>query len=451
MNRHGYMRVVLLVTAVAISLVPQSASAQPGPASSAAGEPSRLGLPAGFASWAQLFDAQRPLDEAATRVEDAASAHPGSGFTSVTVDAAKGTLTVFWHGTPSKAEQAVLDHVRHQGTTVTLVPARYSKLDLDRQVAQIALDATAGGAERVTHITKRPDGSGIEVGVAPAQAPSARTGAPLGSSLAHVQAAGRDVELTITIGSNDRAPGLSRESDTPAYWGGALVRYSADSYCSSGFAVHWPQDGNDYMTTAAHCGGVWQTYSNGNFTSTMGPGTPGGTGYDLMFIRTASGTAGRIYTGPRAYAAGQGSMPVTRASHTHVGDSLCTGGAATGWHCYIRASGPTQDCRAWVAAVGLGNCFNVEGGITTVANQLIAGHGDSGGPVWTPINGFDQPNSSADARGLISSRPDGWADIPCGNDPVFNQPNTCSTAVWFTDVVSAIGPWAASGMYVKTS
>jgi hypothetical protein len=135
-----------------------------------------------------------------------------------------------------------------------------------------------------------------------------------------------------------------------------------------------------------------------------------------------------------------------------VGDSLCTGGAATGWHwSIIRASGPTLDCRAWVAPIGLGNCFNVEGSITTVAGQLIAGHGDSGGPVWTPINGFDQPTSAADARGLISSRPDGWADIAWATTPVLNQPNTCSTAMWFTDIVSAIGPWVSNGgTFVKT-
>jgi hypothetical protein len=95
--------------------------------------------------------------------------------------------------------------------------------------------------------------------------------------------------------------------------------------------------------------------------------------------------------------------------------------------------------------------FNVEGGITTVAGQLIAGHGDSGGPVWTPINGFDQPTSAADARGLISSRPDGWADIAWATTPVSNQPNTCSTAMWFTDIVSAIGPWVSKGgTFVKT-
>jgi hypothetical protein len=144
-------------------------------------------------------------------------------------------------------------------------------------------------------------------------------------------------------------------------------------------------------------------------------------------------------------------MPVRRASHTHVGDQLCTGGAATGWHCFIRASGPADDCRAWVREVGLGDCFNVEGGISTIEGQLIAGHGDSGGPVWTPINGFDRPDSAADARGLISSRPDGWPAIPCGTHPMNGAAMHCSTAVWFTDIVSAIQPWVTlGGMYVKT-
>jgi len=446
-----FLLAAIVVASMVTSLTPLSTSAAVDLGTVPAAEPSRLGLPSGFTSWRQLFDVQAPLDDVASRIEDIASANPKSGFTSVAVDAKTASLTVYWHGEPSRVERAALDAVLARGTKIKVVQARYSKLELDAQVAVIAQDAKSSGVERITHITKQPNGSGIQVGVAP----DIRTGqvgtatpAGLGSRLPHLQTAKRSVDITVVRASNSTAPTLERGSDSPPFWGGAVVRYSANTYCSSAFAVHWPADGNDYMTTAAHCGGVWQTYYNGDFTWTMGPGTPGNGGFDLMFIRTSS--AGRIYTGPRAYAGGQGSMPVQRASHTHVGDQLCTGGAATGWHCYIRASGPTQDCRPWVANTGLGNCVNVEGGITTVAGQLIAGHGDSGGPVWTPINGFDQPNSAADARGLISSVPVGWSDIPCGNDPVLNQPNTCATAVWFTDIVSAIGPWAASGMYVKT-
>jgi hypothetical protein len=140
-------------------------------------------------------------------------------------------------------------------------------------------------------------------------------------------------------------------------------------------------------------------------------------------------------------------MTVTSVSHTHVGDTLCTSGSFSGWHCYIRASGPTQDCRE--TYLGLG-CFNVEGGISEVANQCIAAHGDSGGPVWSPVNGFDNSNSTADARGLISSIPIGWTDnTPCGTDP-YGAVQYGTTAIWFTDILSGIAPWAASGMYVKT-
>ena len=128
---------------------------------------------------------------------------------------------------------------------------------------------------------------------------------------------------------------------------------------------------------------------------------------------------------------------------------MCVSGALSGVRCSIRASGPTRDCRDWVWQIGLG-CFNVEGGISSVG-ELIAGRGDSGGPVFLPINGFNQPNSAAVALGLLSSIPLGWdVDPPQCFDPLYGGTRDCAAAIWFTDILSAIQPWAASGMFVKT-
>lgn len=455
--RTASVAAVLALAAVAVPVA--TAQAGQGPsgkapltASPQSPIPNSVKLPGGYTSWQAYFDFQTKLDTAATNIEGVAGATPSSGFTSTTVDAATRSLTLYWKGAPSAAEQKAIDATRASGIVIHLQSAKYSQKELDAQVGQIQKDAVGTGGTRVLSITKQTDGSGILVGVssAPGTAASPHQAAAvsqIGKSLPHLQDAESKVSITVFSTPDSAGAELSREADNSPYFGGALIEQSPYA-CSSGFAVHWEHDGYDYMTTAAHCEGVGGTWRNGAGAA-IGVGTPGNAGYDLEFIRIPSGesSAGYIYTGPRAYAAGQGAMNVSGASHTHVGDSLCTSGSFSGWHCYIRASGPTTDCRE--TYLGLG-CFNVQGGISTVANQCIAAHGDSGGPVWSPVNGFNQPNSTANARGLISSIPVGWTDnTPCGTDPS-GKAQTGTTAIWFTDILSGIAPWAATGMYVKT-
>jgi hypothetical protein len=411
---------------------------------------SPAGLPAKFKSWDELFTVQRALDDAASRIEAAADKSPDSGFTSLRVDPETNSLTVYWRGDPAGAEVAVLDVVRSSGINVQRLPAKYSRKQLDQKVALIEKDAVRVGNWRISQITKRPDGAGVEVGVVPvggSGADRSPSGPWADEKLPNLQSAIRAGDVFIVETRTEARP-MFRENDSPSgngHFGGSLIR--GPGVCSSGFAVHWPGVG-DYMTTAAHCGGVGSAWFNGA-GEFMGYMTNGNIGYDLRFIQTPS--AGRIWSGPQIYRPGQYHVPVRRASHTHIGDWLCISGSFTGIRCSVRASGPTSHCG--VDAIGLGPCFNVEGGISSV-HELIMGEGDSGGPVFLPINGFNQPNSAADARGLVSSSPErsresGWGPYPCF-DPLSGGVRNCFTALWFTDILSAIQPWAASGMFVQT-
>jgi hypothetical protein len=432
---------------------------RPAPAQEAASGVSLAGLPPGFTSWQELFDAQRPLDDAATRIEAAARANPTSEFTSVRVDAESNQLTLYWRNAPSRAERDAIDAARARGISIKLIAARHSKAQLDAQAELITRDARRPTGERVVFVTKRPDGSGITVGVDPgskgangASAQPAVTPA-LGRSLPNLQAAAALGGITVVAAPDRGNPALLRESDGVPYYGGAQIR-SPLGRCTSGFAVHWPSVG-DYMTTAGHCGWSGATITNGVYQH-MGVMSEGNVGYDLRFIRTVGtpGSAGRIYTGSPATFPGQTITAVTRASHTHVGDWLCVSGAIRGLRCSIRASGPTIDCRDWVEDLGplanVNGCIYVEGGISSV-DELFAGAGDSGGPVFVPINGINQPNSQADARGLISSIPWGWVSQWCVDPTTGTGGFDCGTAVWFTDILNAIAPWAATGMRVKTA
>ncbi|WP_327009394.1 hypothetical protein OHA72_20425 [Dactylosporangium sp. NBC_01737] len=436
-----------LIVAAGLAVAGSPAGAAPVPDPAADG-PSLAGLPAKFRSWDELFAVQQVLDSAATRIEDAAGARPGSGFTSLSVDPETASLTVYWNGPPSAAEATVLAAVRRSGIKVRLVPARYSRAQLDAQVSLIAQDAGAAG-EQIVRITKRPDGSGVDVAVAAAPGidPNA---SPPGHSLPHLRAAQANGHVTVTPAGDP--PALASRQYDDGYGGlsgGSLVRAVLPdevSWCSSGFAVRW--NGGDYLTTADHCRFTGYDVKNGD--RVIGHGTPGpGIFYDLAFIQTPGGSLGRIFTGVGAYAQGtQGYLPVKTASHTNVGDWLCVSGAFTGWACSIRASGPTLDCYNKIDGV----CVRVEGGISSVG-QKVMGDGDSGGPVWLPINGITNPNSGVNARGIIHSSPDNASgNFPRYDclDQVRGGIRDCWTAFWFTDLIDAIQPWVSSGMYVKT-
>lgn len=454
LTRIGVATAVFVVIC-GVGQAPAAASPDtPSAASDSTLGPTPAGLPKGFDSWQQLFDAQQPLDEWATRLEEAAQASQGSGFTSVRVDAELNLLTLYWRGEPSVAEQKVINAVRADGIDVKLVPARYSRSELDSMVDLVGLDARKRAGDRVSYITKQPDGSGLTVGVQPDPAGAfSFDSSTLGRELPHLQAAIAKGGITVRAAPKQKNPLALREDDGVPHAGGALVRNTVSrGRCTSGFAVNWPSVG-DYMTTAAHCGWVGVNFANGADVH-MGVMTNGNTGYDMRFIRTVGspGSYGAIYTGSPARVAGQTGANITGASHTHIGDWLCVSGAFRGLRCSIRASGPTVDCRDHVATHGLGNangCWYVEGGISSV-NELFFGHGDSGGPVYVPLNGINRPDSRGNARGLISSLPVGWNWQSCPN-PVDGGTGQCATAVWFTDIVSAIAPWAATGMRVKTN
>jgi hypothetical protein len=251
----------------------------------------------------------------------------------------------------------VIESVRALGIKIKLLPAKYSRAELDAKVDLIGLDARKRSGDRVSYITKHPDGSGVTVGVQPGSAgASPLDGSTLGRELPHLRAAVAQGGITVRAAPKQQNAPFLRESDGVPHAGGAIVRNAASGgRCTSGFAVNWPSVG-DYMTTAAHCGWTGVSFTNG-IGQHMGVMTNGNFGYDMRFIRTVGspGSYGAIYTGSPATVAGQTGANITGASHTHIGDWLCVSGAFRGLRCSIRASGPTVDCRDWVEVTGLGN------------------------------------------------------------------------------------------------
>jgi hypothetical protein len=454
----------------------------PGAASASADDPKRpapgsvaishVGLPSTFKAWDELFKVQQVLDDAASRIRAVVERSAQSGFANVYVDAETNSLTLYWRGQPSGAEARLIESVRGEGITVLMRPARFSQADLDRQVELILRDFESPTAERLAFVTKQPDGSGIEVGVSrPGSAtPGLRdrsAPADLGESLPHLQRAAQKGGVTVVESWGASTPYATREHDTRPYYGGAVTYGGLQ--CTTGFSVHWPAvNGRDYLTTAAHCGEVGQKYYTstelGGLGTEIGVGTAGNAGFDLMFIQMNENSDPWIYTGAPAWATPQGRLPVRTSSHTNWGDWLCVSGAITGWACSLRATGPT----VITTESYLGQPVRVEGAISSVG-QIVAGWGDSGGPVWLPINGISNPNSGVNARGIVKGAPQQPYRSAC-NPPARRAPwpnehlctcptpaqvsssrRICSDGIWFTDLRAAIQPWInAGGMYVET-
>jgi hypothetical protein len=456
-----------------------------GAASASADEPERpapgsvtisnVGLPSKFKSWDELFKIQHVLDDAASRIRAMVERSAQSGFANVYVDAETNSLTLYWRGQPSGAEARLLDSVRGEGITVRVRPARFSQAELDQQVELILRDFKAQAAERLAFVTKQPDGSGIEVGVfrpgsATPDLSDRLVPADLGRSLPNLQRAVGMGGVTVVESRGASTPYATREHDTRPYYGGAVVFGGPGGIqCTSGFSVHWPAvNGRDYLTTASHCEGVGQTFytstENGGLGTAIGVGTSGNAGYDLMFIQMNENSDPWIYTGAPAWATPQGRLPVRTSSHTNWGDWLCVSGAITGWACSLRATGPTVN----TGYSYLGQPVRVEGAISSVG-QIVAGWGDSGAPVWLPINGISNPNSGVNARGIVQGAPHqpyesvcraparraAWPYEHLCRCPYPAQlgggTRLCSDGIWFTDLRSAIQPWVnAGGMYVET-
>lgn len=201
----------------------------------------------------------------------------------------------------------------------------------------------------------------------------------------------------------------SRQSDSSAYWGGAVI-YAPAGSCTSGFPWNWGSVNG--MLTAGHCvpnggtikapsGSVMGTVRNGTFENwNTGVGTVLMSGQsiyrgDLAFIEFNSGvySGTSIYRGNSSSSTGSavGEMWSRRSA---IGDQFCTGGAVSGEIC-----GWTVDQINTNAVDGGGErLVNATRGKRTVLTGSLS-RGDSGGPVYT-VNS----NGKVAAKGIISAK-----------------------------------------------
>jgi hypothetical protein len=402
------MKTALLGTAAAVAALLSAPAAMAGTHPDAAKQPTvaprfsgqlpgAASAPAGAASWADLMRVQGKLDAAADRI----TALRAGGLAGITVSAETKSLRVYWKGTLPAAVRtaAKLD----AGLSLRTSSAAWSQRELGAAARRLA------AAGDVASVAPATDGSGLRVSMK-ATAPTMRR-----ASVAKL-AAGVPVAFERAA---TPSPAYSRGDDSPPYWGGA--RWNG---CSTGFAV-W-QGGYSRMLSAGHCA------DNGNAAYDGGGQYMGGVyaddnAYDRLLINTTS--AGRIYDG--GVGTGEFSKPVVGASHSYVGDWLCTSGAYSGARCNIQV-------KAVNVNLNVGYTIYQTVRAEQVDHTNAVGNGDSGGPVFS---------LSADPNKVIAKGTNTAIDlstqVPCTGIPTSTY-RKCAWRMYYVDVVNSLNAYGAS-------
>ncbi|WP_089155469.1 hypothetical protein [Micromonospora sp. NBS 11-29] len=404
------------VAAIGLTLVVTGVSAAPavaapaGKATTTRSFVDGVGVPAGFASWAELFTVQQRMNTAAERIERAARRGPDSGFAGIVADPTARQLQVYWKGT---APAGLLAAARRVVPTRVL-PAAYSQREL--AVAASRLRAAAGS--EITTVGPRADGAGLLVGT--------QHGLLGAASLAGVP---------VTVQTGVAAAPATRWDDTTPWWGGGAWRNSATGGgCSTGFAVF--QAGVARMLSAAHCANL-NNVATDPTGQTIGTVTTRNVGSDTLII--AGSSAGRVFnnsTDAAGAVVSEFSNPVIGAQASQVGNFVCTSGAYSGTRCSIQV-------RARDLCINVRNfgtvCGQVQAENTTRTNAV--GQGDSGGSVEI-VNGAN--TNQVFATGTNTAIDDTNTATACtGYVPTGR---VCAWRMYYEDIFSGMSGVGASGV-----
>lgn len=361
-----------------------------------------------------------------------------NGFASFIVDNARHRIDLYWVGRIPTSVQRIIE--AHPGVDVALHSARYSLPAMLR-----ATDAVSEGYHKLegdngTLFTVGPDreGRGIKVRV---------------STLADVvdrerveQAVSQltDVKLaSVEIGAQQSLNPFSggRQSDESPHYGGAQIQITTSSggnarWCTTGASVEGLGTGNKYMTTSIHCmeklglpdheidseGKVYN--AAGVFIGTW-KWTAGQLQKDrhaiLIKLKSGSTNSGRAYWGANSSAS---NLPVDGITTSPLGDSVCAHGANTGAHC-----GGTVTDKNFTLMHGT---VSIKGMVEAVhPTSLMAGSGDSGGPV-----SIVKSNGKRPIAGFVLGAP--WytsSPAACGSS-AWIPGSECSKTLWYTGGMS---------------
>ncbi|MEV4252206.1 trypsin-like serine protease [Spirillospora sp. NPDC049652] len=207
------------------------------------------------------------------------------------------------------------------------------------------------------------------------------------------RAAGIGLAALLTLAPTAaHADGADRDNDSPNFSGGARISVrvawwvlpfndwrGTSPECTTGFGVHSKADpGKTFLLTAAHCDvtGSWMTDGSGNFYTPgdklVGAITDSRAQTDAALLQAPSGS--EIYDGGTGAATFK--KRVVGSAVPPIGETVCLSGAKSGTSCGLEVIGTNRH-----ETLG-GHTFDGLTELRAPAGAVVAGPGDSGGPVF---------------------------------------------------------------------
>jgi hypothetical protein len=397
--------------------------------SAALAVPAAAGTPANSQpetnSTAQNAEQIRTVSQSAVdRAAGAATALAGlDGYAGVAVDYDSGTVTVSWKGEAPRAVGALRERVPG-GATVDVRQTPLSQAEL-RAASTRLLDSQRAQHGPVAVLAALPtaDYTGLVVEVSRDSA----TGRLPGLAQRMERVAGVPVRLTVVDHEVVRpTAGDRRDDQAPWHAGGAIASKDGTDYCTTGFAIV-TGGGHHRIVSAAHCNERVGDVVRDGAGDRLGTVTHRAPELDAELIDPIGTpkTAGAVYGG-RWNATPAGAryrFPVAGVERPAVGQTVCGSGAVTGEHCAtIRATDIAWPC-------GDKTCHGFRA--SRDDGGVVVGGGDSGGPMYTVIDG------KAYARGMIDG---GSNRRSCGSTSV---PTQCFSYVYGIPMVDILDHWNA--------
>lgn len=324
--------------------------------------------------------AQKPLSDAANRIQKAVDAGPAGGFTGIALGAK--SVELYWKGTvPARVAAAV---TAEQQVAVVVRPARYSLAELKGAERKfMAYVKSTRGA--VFGVRVPVDGSGLVAQTT--EPPTAAKASALRT--AALGASGVEVRM-----ERSEPPVITaRQDDVPGFYGGGRLTTPSGGGCSTGFAVI--EGATEGILTAGHCGNVGGTFLNGNGSRTVGQASEENVAHDLLLI--PGDGFGRIFDGGGLKAfetRSQFTKAVSGWGSTFANEWVCQSGMTSGAVCNIQNS---SNVSFSYCASNTGECYS-DLVLANKTNGVAVRGGDSGGPVFT-LDG-----ARVSARGIVSGQ-----------------------------------------------
>lgn len=341
---------------------------------------------------------------------------------------------LLWAGNSALQRSAVAEGAR-RGIVVTVKKVKYSRSQLQVGVNELwasqrspqwhgfvigsiaATDLTHDGLTVQGYFPDPTNASAVNVAAARTAAKNVVSARPAVSSPAHASPAGvaaSDVQVAITPEPELFAT-ATRSADYAPFNAGSMMRgHFGDVHCTSGFGI--VLNGVSRITTAHHC-------ADTPYTSWNLPNNSYGS-----VLKTVPGAGGEVLTGSAsalmfdgAWNNSVGYVKTTKGFFDlSMGDGVCTSGASTGVHCFIKVTS------LWISFSDGFSVFWTIRGIQQQSGAIAAGDGDSGGPVLVPYTG----GSTVGAAGMIQGS-EGTKTFNCGSVRSFG---ICSPEVEFSSM-----------------